>query len=303
MPSEARFAIPTFGLWTGQLDAVGTSEAKDLAGEIESLGFGVLWLPEVAGRDVFVHLTHLLSATNTLIGATGIANIWGRDAVAMAGAVKALTEAFPERMLLGLGVSHSNLVQDLRGHQYERPLQAMRSYLEAMDKAPYSAERPTTPVRRVLAALGPKMLKLAADTTDGAHPYLVPPEHTASAREELGAEPLLCPEQMYLLETDPGRAREVARKGLGVYLAQPNYRNSLLRLGYSEDDFADGGSDHLVDTLVAWGTVDDVVARVQAHLDAGADHVCVQALTAERRQVPLDQWREVAPALAEGLKR
>lgn len=292
-------SLPPVGIWTGALDLVPTSQSKELAAELEQLGYGAIWLPEVAGRDVFVHLTHLLSVTQRMVGATGIANIWARDAVAMSGAVKALTEAFPERVVLGLGVSHQNLVQDLRGHQYQRPLKAMEAYLDAMDSAPYSAFRPTTPTRRVLAALGPKMLQLAAGQADGAHPYLVPPEHTASARDILGPAPLLCPEQMVLLETDPSRARDVARRSLAVYLAQPNYANSLHRIGFGQDDLDGGGSDRLVDALVVWGSVDDIRARVAAHFDAGADHVCIQALSAERRGVPAEQWRELAPALAE----
>jgi len=290
--------LPVIGLWTGTLDMVPTTQAKELAAEIEELGFGVLWLPEVAGRDVFVHLTHLLGATRTLVGATGIANIWARDAVAMVGAAKALEEAFPRRLLLGLGVSHANLVRDLRGHDYGRPLEAMRRYLDAMDASPYTAHRPEGPVRRVLAALGPRMLRLAAERADGAHPYLVPPEHTAIARAELGEGPLLCPEQMVLLEDDADRAREIARGALAPYLGQPNYLRNLRRLGYSDDDVRNGGSDRLVDALVAHGDVDDVLARVQAHLDAGADHVCVQPLPAERRGVPAPQWRVLGPALA-----
>jgi probable F420-dependent oxidoreductase len=217
----------------------------------------------------------------------------------MAAAVKALTEAFPERVLLGLGVSHRDLVEDLRGHHYDRPLTAMRRYLAAMDRAPYTGQRPTTPVRRVLAALGPQMLRLAAEHADGAHPYLVTPDHTATAREIMGAEPLLCPEQAVVLEHDPGRAREVGRAFLSVYLAQPNYAANLLRLGFTEEDIAVPGSDAVVDALVAWGTIEQIVQRVTAHFDAGADHVAVQAIATERRGVPDDQWRRLAPALVE----
>jgi probable F420-dependent oxidoreductase len=292
------FALPRIGVWTGAFDYVPTARMKDLGVELEELGYGAIWIPEVAGRDVFVSLTHLLSATTRIVGATGIANIWGRDAVAMAGGIRALTEAFPERVLLGLGVSHQNLVEELRGHDYRRPLAAMSSYLDAMDAAPYTAERPSTPVRRVLAALGPKMLELAAAKADGAHPYLVPVEHTARARETLGQGPLLCPEQMFVLDEDPAAARATARRTLAVYLSQPNYVRSLLRLGFTEEDVSGGGTDRLVDALVAWGGVDAVVERVRAHLDAGADHVCVQALNNGRRVVPIDDWREVAPALA-----
>lgn len=274
------FRLPPVGIWTGALDGVPASQARELAAEIESLGYGAVWLPEVAGRDVFVHLALLLSATTRLVGAA-----------------KGLAEAFPERALVGLGVSHQTLVEGLRGHVYDRPLTAMREYLERMDAAPYTALRPTTPMRRVLAALGPKMLQLAAERTDGAHPYFVPPEHTATARQVLGAGPLLCPEQAVLLETDPERARAVGRKHTAIYVATPNYANNLRRLGFTDDDLADGGSDRLVDAIVAWGDVEAVVARVRAHFDAGADHVSIQALGENLREVPVAQWRELAPAL------
>jgi probable F420-dependent oxidoreductase len=297
MADHERFAMPSVGIWTGALDAVPAARAQELAAELEELGYGAVWVPEVAGRDPFVHLALLLSATRTLIGATGIANIWARDAVAASGAVKGLTEAFPERVLVGLGVSHRNLVNDLRGHTYDKPLTAMRRYLEAMDAAPYTAQRPTTPVRRVLAALRPRMLRLAAEQADGAHPYFVTPEHTAKARATLGAGPLLCPEQAVVLESDPARAREIGRAYTSTYLAQPNYVNSVLELGFAEEDLADGGSDAFVDALVAWGDEEAVVARVRAHLDAGADHVAVQALPAHKREVPEGQWRALAAAL------
>lgn len=299
MGDRERFELPRIGIWTGALEVVPASRAQELAAELEELGYGALWIPEVAGRDPFVHLALLLSATRRLIGATGIANIWARDAVTANGAIRGLTEAFPERVLVGLGVSHRNLVNDLRGHQYAKPLTAMRAYLDAMDAAPYTSFRPTTPVRRVLAALRPKMLRLAAEKADGAHPYFVTPEHTAKAREILGAEPLLCPEQAVVLESDPDRARAIGREYTKVYLAQPNYVNSVLELGFTKADLADGGTDEFVDALVAWGDVDAIVARVRAHLDAGADHVAVQALPAEKRGVPDQQWRELAPALAE----
>jgi probable F420-dependent oxidoreductase len=303
MSDGTRQVLGPIGIWTGTLDLVPAGEARELAAELEELGYGALWMPEVAGRDIFVHLALLLSSTDHLVGATGIANIWARDAVTTAGAMRGLTEAFPDRVVFGLGVSHRNLVEDLRGHRYEQPLAAMRRYLEAVDAAPYTAVRPTTPVRRVLAALGPKMLELAAERADGAHPYFVTPEHTARAREALGADPVLCPEQAAVLETDPSRAREISRTYTSVYLSQPNYVRNLVRLGFDEADLADGGTDAVVDALVAWGTVEDVVARVEAHLDAGADHVCVQPIVAERRGVPRQQWRALAPALTEAGRR
>jgi probable F420-dependent oxidoreductase len=293
-----RLALPHVGLWTGALDCVPATRARELAAELEGLGYGALWVPEVAGRDPFVHLALLLSATERMIGATGIANIWARDAVATSCATKALTEAFPERVLVGLGVSHANLVGGLRGHHYDKPLTAMREYLDGIDGAPYTAERPRTPVRYVLAALRPRMLRLAGERTEGAHPYFVTPEHTAQARETLGAGPLLCPEQAVLLETDPVKAREIGRRYTTTYLGQPNYRTMITELGFAEEDLADGGSDAFVDALVAWGDEDTILARVRAHLDAGADHVAVQMLPASKRAVPEDQWRALAAPLA-----
>jgi probable F420-dependent oxidoreductase len=295
----APLALPPIGIWTGALDAVPAAQSRELAAELESLGYGAIWLPEVAGRDVMLHLALLLSATERLVGATGIASIWARDAVTMTGGAKGLTEAFPERVLLGLGVSHDTLVEGLRGHTYEPPLASMRAYLEAMDASPYTAFRPTTPVHRVLAALGPKMLALSAEKTDGAHSYLVPPEHTEMARKELGAGPLLCAEQAVLLESDPERARQIGRAHTKVYVRLPNYQNNLRRLGFTDEDFAEGGSDRVVDTIVAWGDEQVILDRVRAHLDAGADHVCIQALTDGPRVVPAEQWRVLAPALRE----
>src|SRR3954462_8223897 len=178
------------GIWTGNLDFLPTAAMKEAAAEIEELGYAAIWVPEVAGRDVFVALTHILSSTSRLVGATGIANIWGRDAVAMSGGVRSVTEAFPDRVLLGLGVSHQNLVEGLRGHAYRRPLEAMSAYLDAMEAAPYSAVRPSTPVRRVIAALGPKMLALAGEKADGAHSYLASGGHTAGARAGPGPQAL-----------------------------------------------------------------------------------------------------------------
>lgn len=299
MKASNPLTLPPIGIWTAALDNVPAARAQELAVELEELGYGAVWLPEVAGRDVFVHLTMLLTCTARLVGATGIASIYGRDAVAMTGAVKGLTEAFPERVVLTLGVSHHTLVNGVRGHEYRKPLAMMASYLDQMDASPYTAFRPTTPVRRTIAALGPRMLELAAARTDGAHPYLVPPEHTALARGALGPGALLCPEQAVLLETDPERARAIGRAHTATYVGLPNYANNLKRLGFSDSDLADGGSDRLVDAIVAWGTVDDVAARVQAHLDAGADHVSIQALHPDRRGVPDDTWRELAPALRE----
>jgi probable F420-dependent oxidoreductase len=299
MEQQPHLPLAPIGIWTGSLDAVPAAQAQELAAELEELGYAAIWLPEVAGRDVMVHLALLLSATERLVGATGIANIYARDAVTMVGGVKGLTEAFPERVLIGLGVSHHTLVEGLRGHNYDKPLAAMTTYLDAMDKSPYSAFRPTTPVHLALAALGPKMLALAGARTDGAHTYLVPPEHTVAARKELGAGPALYAEQAVLLESDPARAREIGRAHTGVYVRLPNYQNNLRRLGFADADFENGGSDRVVDAIVAWGDEQAVTDRVRAHFDAGANHVCVQPLAAGPREVPSEQWRRLAPALRE----
>ncbi len=187
------------------------------------------------------------------------------------------------------------MVEGLRGQSYSRPLTAMREYLDGMDASIYVAPEPPEPPRRVLAALGPKMLALAAERADGAHPYNVPPEHTAQAREILGADKLLAPEQAVVLETDPAEARRIGREHFAIYVDLPNYMNNLRRFGITDDDLVDGGSDRLVDTVVAWGDVEAIRARVQAHHDAGADHVAVQVLKPSRADVPMDEWRELAP--------
>jgi probable F420-dependent oxidoreductase len=285
------------GIWTFALDLQPVARAREVAAELEELGYGAIWVPDAVGRDPLVHAALLLGGTNRIAVGTGIAQIYGRDPMTMTGGWKTITEAFPGRFVLGLGVSHQPMVEGLRGQTYGPPLTAMREYLERMDTAMYVAAEPTEPPRRVLAALGPKMLALAAERADGAHPYNVPPEHTARAREILGPEKLLAPEQAVLLETDPVEARRIARAHMAIYLDLPNYMNNLRRFGITDDDIADGGSDRLVDTLVAWGDVDAVRARVQAHLDAGADHVAVQVLTPERGTLPLDEWRKLAPVL------
>lgn len=285
------------GIWTFALDLQPIARAREVAAELEELGYGAVWVPDAVGRDPLVHAALLLGGTDRIPIGTGIAQIYGRDPMTMTGGWKTISEAFPGRFVLGLGVSHQPMVEGLRGQTYGPPLTAMREYLERMDTAMYVAAEPTEPPRRVLAALGPKMLALAAERADGAHPYNVPPEHTARAREILGPAKLLAPEQAVLLETDPVEARRIGREHMAIYLGLPNYMNNLRRFGITDDDIADGGSDRLVDMVVAWGDVDAVRARVQAHLDAGADHVAVQVLTPERGTLPLDDWRKLAPAL------
>src|SRR5215470_2187871 len=288
--------IGRVGIWTFALDLQPAAKAQEAAAQIEALGYGALWIPEAMGREAFTNSGMLLAGTRRIVIATGIANMWARDAMAMAGAQRTLTEAYPDRFLLGIGVSHAPMV-GLRGHQYDKPLSAMRSYLDAMDSALYAASPPTTAPVRVIGALAPKMLKLSAERAAGAHPYLVPPEHTARARTILGKGPLLCPEQAVVLETDRTTAHQIGRAHMSIYLNLPNYVNNLKRLGFSDDDIANGGSDRLVDAIVAWGTVDAIAKRVRAHHDAGADHVCLQVLDAQPRALPMRQWRELASTL------
>jgi len=284
------------GLWTFQLDLQPASAVREAVAELEELEYSAIWLPEAVGREPFVNSALLLGATQRMVVATGIASVWGRDAMTMAAGHLSLNEAFGDRFLLGLGVSHQPMVDYVRGHTYDKPLTKMREYLEAMDKVIYVAPRPATEPRRVLAALGPKMLELAAAQALGAHPYFVPVEHTAFAREVLGDGPMLCPEQAVVLCADADDARAAARLHMATYLTLPNYTNNLRRLGWGDDDLSDGGSDRLVDAIVVWGDEETIAARVQAHHDAGADHVCLQVIDGGTA-VTMDAWRDLSAAL------
>jgi len=291
--------IGRVGIWSMALEAQPLSVAQEAAAELDELGFPALWVPEALGKEVMSHAALLLAATRRMVVATGIANLWARDATAMVNAQRTLTEGFPERFLLGIGVSHTPTVA-LRGHTLVSPVQATRDYLAAMDATRYFGAVPAAPLRRVLAALGPRMLTLAAELTEGAHTYTVPVEHTEQARRRLGPGPLLIPEQKVVLVSDPGDARRIARATIGRLLRLPNYAGNLRRLGFADKDFADGGSDRLVDALVAWGDVEDVRRRVKEHLDAGADHVALQVLTADAgapAALPLREWRELSALL------
>lgn len=273
------------GVWAS-LDMMPASEALTFAQGLEKLGYQALWMPESRGRNVLVAASFILAGTKTLNVASGIANIYARDAMAMANAHRGLNEQSGNRFLLGLGVSHVPIVSGVRGHTYGKPVATMRAYLEAMAAAPYQAPAPASPPKTVLAALGPLMLKLAAEKADGAHPYCVTPEHTAEARKILGPGKILAPEQMILLETDPAKARAVARANLANYVALDNYANNWRRLGYSDADLANGGSDKFVDENVAWGDVNAIRKHLQRHWDAGADHVCIQALNPDGTRRP-----------------
>jgi probable F420-dependent oxidoreductase len=298
MTGEAREwakRLGTVGVWTFEAERMPAVAERDYARAVESLGFKALWLPESLGsKEAFAHASLLLAATKTLIVATGIANIWARDAVAMANGARTLVDAYPNRFLLGLGVSHAPTVKT-RGQSYSRPLEYMRRYLDAMDAAPYVGPKVDTP--RVLAALGPHMLRLSADRSLGAHPYFVPVEHTAIARKELGPEPLLAVEQAATISEDPAAARATARRHMKRYLDLDNYTNNLRRLGWGDSDLADGGSDKLVDAIVAWGGTGAIKSRIDEHRKRGADHICLQVLRADPASPPTADLERIAKAV------
>ena len=288
--------IKKIGIWTGNFESQPASKLREAVAELDQLGYGAVWFSEGIGRESLTQASLLLSASSRIVVATGITNIYGRDPVTAANAQRTLSEAYPDRFILGLGVSHVPLVERLRGHQYQSPVAKMSGYLDAMDNAPYNSVLPQN-MYRVIAALGPRMLELSAKRSNGAHTYNVTPEHTASARKILGADPWLCVEQAVVIERDATKAREIARAFLKFYLTLPNYTNNFLRLGFTEEDCQSPGSDRLIDAIVAWGDLGTVSKRIRAHLDAGASHVCIQALPAGPKTLPFREWRELAGAL------
>jgi probable F420-dependent oxidoreductase len=284
--------VGRIGIWSGQFWGE-RAEVEDAAAELEELGYGTLWFPN--RPSAFELARDLLDATKRVVVASGIVSIWTHPARDVAAAHHGLTEAHPDRFLLGLGVSHPHLVDREEPGRYSRPLAKMREYLDELDAAP----APVPVSERVLAALGPRMLALARDRSAGAHPYLVTADHTRRARGVLGAERLLAVEQAVVLESDPARARAIAREHLSRYLTATNYVNNWFRLGFIPDDVADGGSDRLVDALVAWGSLDVILDRIAQHHQAGADHVCIQVITASPQALPRDEWRTLAGVLAD----
>jgi probable F420-dependent oxidoreductase len=269
--------LKKLGVWAGT-DGLSAADAAAFARRLESWGYGALWISEAVGREAFSACAWLLANTSNLIIASGIANIYARDAFSAAAAQKGLNEQSGGRFLLGLGVSHIPLVEGVRKLQYGKPVATMRAYLRAMAEATYQSVPPAAPTTTVLAALGPKMLALSAESADGAHPYNVTPEHTRLARAILGAGKLLCVEQGAILETNPSAARAIARRFLAIYMGLPNYVDNWRRLGFTDADFAGGGSDRLVDALIVWGDEKAIRQRIDEHWQAGADHVCVQAI-------------------------
>ena len=291
---EVGIELGKVGIWTDQLDPLSAALLRDTVQEIEGLGFQSLWCAESAlGREAFTSAALMLSATERLLVATGVANIRAREASAAASAQRVLCETFPYRFILGLGVSHEGQAT-ARGHD-DKPLEAMRRYLRGIDVQPAGdLPNPPEPPPRVLAALGQHMLELARDHAQGAHPFLVTPEHTHMARGIMGPGRLLAPEQGVLLESDPDVARSTLRSELSSRLGYPNYRNSLIHLGWADSDLTDGGSDALIDRLFAWGSVSDIGSRVEEHLAAGADHVALYVVKGKTRGAPIDEWRQLA---------
>ncbi len=267
--------------------------AAEAATELEALGYTALWIPDVGG-DLFGSLANLLGATRTVTIATGILNVWMHTADEAAAAHARLTAEHGPRYLCGIGISHRPFIDMVNAPgTYTKPVETMAAYLDGLD----AAATPLAVADRMLAALGPKMLELARTRTAGTHPYLVTPELTAMARAGIGPDGLVASEVGVVLETDPAKAREIARLHLQTYLALPNYANNWKRHGFTDDDIANGGSDRLVDALIGWGDEAAIAARVQQHRDAGADHVCVQVLTSDPRALPVAEWRTLAPVL------
>lgn len=284
------------GIWTAVLDALEIPAVREVVAELDEQGWGSLWFGEAYGREAFTAAQIYLGASSRMAVGTGIANIYGRDAVTASAAARTVDAAHPGRFVLGLGVSHAPLVERMRGHTYGRPVSAMREYLDAIDKAPYLAAGSPEPPPRVLAALGPRMLELARERADGAHPYLVTPEHTAQAREILGPEKLLVVEQAVVVPEDEEQWRERAHAHLEIYTGLPNYRDSWIRLGFDAQDAVRGGSERLKEALVVRG-VEAIRARVHEHLEAGASTVLLQVLGAQVADVPRADWALLAQAL------
>jgi probable F420-dependent oxidoreductase len=279
------------GIWAHQLRYADPGEIAESAALLDELGFSALWIPDVGG-DVFASAEVLLRAAPRAAVATGVLNIWMHEPADVAAQLARWDAAWRERFVLGLGVSHSALIDHGNPGRYSKPYTRMVEYLDGLDRP----QPPVTEDARLLAALGPRMLELARDRAAGAFPYFVPPEHVAAARAALGPSPVLAVELAVVLDTDAVSARATARNHTGIYVTLPNYTNNLRRFGYEDDDFTNAGSDRLVDAVVAWGDLDAITARVQLMRDAGADHVCVQVIPRDEASLRSD-WRELAAAL------
>jgi probable F420-dependent oxidoreductase len=278
-----------FGIWTFDFEDQPASQMRESIQELEQLGFKAFWIPERDGREAMTHAGYLLSVTERMVIANGIARIWSREAMFTGGAARLLADAYPDRHLLGLGFGAAK--------PGVKPLAAMAEYLDELDALELPNPAPSCPVRRILAAYGPKMLRMAAERALGSHTYHVTVDHTAEARGILGPDPLLAVEHAVLFESDPVKAREIAREHLRVYLASTYNVAKFKRLGFTDEDIADGGSDRIVDALVFWGDADTIVERLRGHIEAGADHVGVQVIGIAPGQSAMPQWRRLADAL------
>jgi probable F420-dependent oxidoreductase len=280
------------GIFSGSLQAQPVAVQREVAAEIERLGYGTLWYGEAAIREAFAQASIFLSTTSSLVIASGIANIWARDPTAMAAGGRALAEAWPHRFILGLGVSHAPSVAS-RGHNYARPVSTMRDYLDRMAQAAWRGpEAPLPPI--VLAALGPRMVALAAERTAGAYPYFTTAEHIAQVREQLGPEPFLAADLPVVLAADRAEARAIGDVHTSLYLHTDNYRNNLLRVGWKPDHLEAPGSDELFDAVVAWGDVAAVRKRITGLLTAGADQVVLNLITKNRSVPYIDELKALA---------
>ncbi|MEU8301118.1 TIGR03620 family F420-dependent LLM class oxidoreductase [Micromonospora sp. NPDC048909] len=288
-------SLGTVGIWSMELRGAARPEVREAAAELDQLGFPALWIPGLDGRGALDDVQHLLIAAPRATVALGVLSMWDQDPDRLGDRWSALDAAYGPRALLGLGVSNAHSAANA-GQVYGRPTVSMSRFLDGLDAAP----RPIPANRRLLGALGPKMADLATARTSGWHPFLVTPEYSAVQRARVGEAPLIAPHLAVVLDRDPTRARAAARAGVGMFIGFPAYRSNLARLGFGEEDLIPGGSDRLIDALVAWGDLDDVAERIQAHLDAGADHVTLHVLRPDAddgADLPRRQWRELATLL------
>lgn len=274
------------------MDAMSASESAAFCRRVERMGYKVIWSPEAWGREPFAHGGYLLANTDKLVYATGIANVWVRDPMTMAAAARTLAELAPERFILGIGISHRSLVEDLRGHKYVKPFSYLSEYIPRMKSALYRAVAPKADPPLVIAALHPKSLALAAREARGTHTYLCLAAHTAKARSLMGPDAWVCPSVIAILERDAAKARARAREHLSFYANQENYRRILLAQGFTQSDFEHGCSDHLVDSVVAWGSEEKIRDRIDAHLATGASHVCLMPVRCDNSGLPDERTLE-----------
>ncbi|MFI6265038.1 TIGR03620 family F420-dependent LLM class oxidoreductase [Micromonospora sp. NPDC051006] len=292
---NGKHSLGTVGIWSMELRGAARPKVREAAAELDQLGFPALWIPGLDGLGALDDVQHLLAAAPRATVALGVLSMWGQDPARLGDRWSALDAAYGPRALLGLGVSNAHSAANA-GQDYGRPTASMSRFLDGLDTAP----RPVPADRRLLGALGPKMADLATARTSGWHPFLVTPEYSATQRARVGEAPLIAPHLAVVLDRDPARARAAARAGVGMFIGFPAYRSNLVRLGFGAEDLIPGGSDRLIDALVAWGDLDDVAERIQAHLDAGADHVTLHVLRPDAHDggdLPRQQWRELATLL------